>query len=123
MKAFPTVEAVAIAPKGDYLVAVVQPASIDVKKLLSHVSMALPPYAIPQHVMATDSLPTTRAGKIDYKTMTEMVFTASTQETRKLGTSIERTVAVAFKRVLELHQLIPMTAQSNFIGLGGDSLQ
>ena len=86
-KAFPTVEAVAITPKGDYLVAIVQPASIDVKKLLSHVSMVLPPYAIPQHVMATDSLPTTRAGKIDYKTMTEMVFTASTQETRELSTS------------------------------------
>ena len=122
-KAFPAVEAVAIAPKGDYLVAMVQPASVDVKKLLSHISMALPPYAVPQHVMATDSLPTTRAGKIDYKTMTEMVFTASTQETRELSTSTERTVAVAFKRVLELDQLFPITAQSNFIALGGHSLQ
>lgn len=64
-KAFPTVEAIAIAPKGDHLVAMVQPASIDVKKLLSHISMALPPYAILQHIMATDSLPTTKAGKID----------------------------------------------------------
>lgn len=122
-KAFPAVEAVAIAPKGDHLVAMVQPASIDVKKLLSHVSMALPPYAVPQHVMATDSLPTTRAGKIDYKIMTEIVFTASTQETRELSTPTERTVAVAFKRVLELDQLFPITAHSNFIALGGHSLQ
>lgn len=52
-----------------------------------------------------------------------MVFTASTQETRELSSSTERTVAVAFKRVLELDNLFPITAQSTFTALRGHSLQ
>ena len=50
-------------------------------------------------------------------------FTASTQETRELSTSTERTAAVAYQWVLELDQQFSITAQSNFIALGGHSLQ
>ncbi|CAD6564771.1 MAG: hypothetical protein ASARMPREDX12_004428 [Alectoria sarmentosa] len=120
---FPELEAIAIAPQRDHLVAMIQPASIDVTKLLARISMVLPSYAIPRHVMATDSLPTTRAGKIDYKAMSEMVHTTSIQELRGLSTWIERTVAAAFKKVLELDKRVKFTAQSNFVELGGHSLQ
>ena len=122
-RAIPELEAIAICPRGDYLVAMVQPPSIDVSKLLSRISMVLPSYAVPRHAMSTLSLPTTRAGKIDYKAVSETVFSASIQKIRELKTSSERTIAAAFKTVLELDQRTMITAHSNFIDLGGHSLQ
>ena len=122
-KAFPELEVIAIAPQEDHLVAMVQPASIDIKRLLSRISMILPSYAVPRFIMAVKSLPTTRAGKTDYKAMSETVYKTLAQEIRGLSTSTERKVAAAFKKVLDLDKLVMITAQSNFLDLGGHSLQ
>ena len=122
-RALPELEAIAISPRGDHLVAMVQPASIDISNLLSQISMILPSYAVPQYVMSTNSLPITRAGKIDYKAISEMVYSTSTREIRGPSTSSEKSVAAAFKAALELDTQFMITAQSNFIDLGGHSLQ
>lgn len=122
-RAVPDVDAIAIFPQGEYLVAMVQPASLDVNELLSRISMVLPSHAVPRHVMAIEALPTTRAGKIDYKAMGELIFSASARKVRRLNTPGERTVAAAFKSVLELDNRTVITAHSNFLDLGGHSLQ
>lgn len=122
-RAVPEVEAIAICPQGEQLVAMVQPASLDVGKVLSRISLILPSHAVPRHIMAADSLPTTRAGKIDYKTLSETVSSASTRKIRGLNTSGERTVAAAFRSVLELDKRTVITAHSNFLEFGGHSLQ
>ena len=121
--AFPELEAVAIAPQKDHLVAMVQPASTDISKLVSRISTVLPSYAVPRHVVATDSFPTTRVGKVDYNAMSEMVYTKVTQESRVLSTSTERTLATAFRAILELDNQYMIRPQSRFIDLGGSSLQ
>ena len=122
-RAIPEVDAIAIFPQGEHLVAMVQPASLDVNELLSRISMVLPSYAVPRHLMATEALPTTRAGKIDYKTMSQTIFSASARKVRRLNTTGERVVAAAFKSVLELDNRTVITAHSNFLDLGGHSLQ
>lgn len=118
----PELEAIAITAQGDHLIAMVQPASTDISKLRSRIAMILPSYAVPRHIVATDSLPTTRAGKIDYKTMSETVVAASTRKIRAPVTSTEKAVAKAFRAVLELDDTVTVTAHSNFVGLGGHSL-
>ncbi|KAI4288945.1 MAG: hypothetical protein L6R35_001783 [Caloplaca aegaea] len=118
----PEMEAVAITAQGDHLVAMVQPASTDISKLRSRIAMVLPSYAVPRQIIATDSLPTTRAGKIDYKTMSEAVVVASTHHIRTPHTTTEKAVAKAFRAVLELDDTATITAHSNFIDLGGHSL-
>ena len=122
-RAVPEVEAIAIFPQGDHLAAMVQPPHLDVNQLLSRISMILPSHAVPRHVMATEALPTTTAGKIDYKTMSQMIFSVAARQTRGNSTKNERMVAAAFKSVLELNKQTVITAHSNFLDLGGNSLQ
>ena len=122
-RAFPGIEAIAVAPQGDYLVAMVQPASIDIGSFLTTISKTVPSYAIPRHILATDMLPTTGAGKIDYKAISETRFGNSRQEARGPRTSSEKVVAASFKAALELDERVAITAQSHFVDLGGHSLK
>ena len=122
-KAFPELQAIAITSCGDHLVAMVEPASVDVKRLLSRMSMVLPAYAIPQDVRATDNLPITRAGKIDYKAISELASEKPSNEKRGLRTFTERTVAAAYETVLNLNKRSVISASSSFLEFGGNSLQ
>lgn len=56
----------------DHIVAVAQPASLDMAKFVQAVRGAVPLYALPRLNLAMDKFPTTKIGKLDYKKMTEI---------------------------------------------------
>ncbi|RFU77899.1 amp-dependent synthetase ligase [Trichoderma arundinaceum] len=58
---------VAIARRGDILVAMVQPETIDITRFKEKIKKVLPPQALPRLVKAVNKFPLVNAGKIDYK--------------------------------------------------------
>ena len=121
-RAVPELQAIAITTQGDHLICMVSPVSVDTVKIVSRMSSVLPSYAVPRHTVAVEALPMTRAGKIDYKAMSETVVNKSTRKARVLSTATERAVATAFRAVLDLDKSSSLTAHSNFLDLGGHSL-
>lgn len=123
-RAVPSLEGVAIAKHGDELVAMVQPANIDVVDLRSQLSSVLAHYAMPHHFIAVDKIPMTKAGKIDYKAVIEyeVVSMSSGQNDASLDTPMENLVASAFRTVLGLSDDTRISSCSHFASLGGNSL-
>ena len=123
MKAIPALEAVAIAPRGEQLCALVQPASVNIEDVRRRISEILPSYAIPQRIQAVEKFPTTAAGKIDYAAVGRKKFEATQTLIGAPRTSTEKAVASAFRTVLELEKDVAVNADSHFIELGGHSLR
>lgn len=122
-KAMPALEGVAICRRGDHLVAVVQPASTNSKDLLSRIAKTLPSYAVPQQITAVDRMPTTSAGKIDYTAISRNSTAIPIGQAGTPTTSTEKAVAGAFHSVLNVGEETTVTLRSNFVDLGGHSLQ
>ena len=122
-RAAPEIEAVAVAPQGDILGAMVQPASTNIRSLQQKISAVLPPYAIPQNIIPIDKLPTTGSGKIDYAAISQKSNTYSKRAPQAPRTSTEKAVAEAFRSLLDSSQTRSLFVDSNFIQLGGHSLQ
>ena len=123
MKAIPALEAVAIAPRGEQLCALVQPASVNIEDVRRRISEILPSHAIPQRIQAVEKFPTTAAGKIDYAAVGRIKFEAAQTLIGALRTSKEKAVASAFRTILELEKDVAVNADSHFIELGGHSLR
>ena len=115
------VEAVAVAPKDEQLVAIVQPVSVNVSLLKEKIAQQLPQHAIPAQILTTEKMPMTGAGKIDYKAIVRL-FSAPPKPSANLSTATQRRVAAAFRSVLVLDKQHPLSASSNFTELGGTSL-
>lgn len=115
------IEAVAVAPKDDQLVALVQPASVNVSFLKEKIAEKLPPHAIPAQILTTEKMPMTGAGKIDYKAIVRL-FSARPKQSVNLSTATQRRVAAAFRSVLGIEKQCPLSLSSNFTELGGTSL-
>lgn len=131
-RAVPALKGVAVARSGDELVLVVRPASTDTHELRAVLSSALPFYAVPQHIVATDHIPITKVGKIDYKATVQQYEAGpelfdDPQEDQCSGqapaTPLEDIVATAWRVVLRLADDVPIDRHhSHFASLGGDSL-
>lgn len=115
------VEAVAVVPKDDQLVALVQPASLNVSLLKAKIAEKLPQHAIPAQILTTEKLPMTGAGKIDYKAIVRL-FSAGSQPLANLSTATQQRVAAAFRSALRIEKNHPLSASSSFTELGGTSL-
>lgn len=115
------IEAVAVAPKDDQLVVLVQPASVNVSLLKEKIAEKLPQYAIPARILTTEKLPMTAAGKIDYKAIVRL-FSARSKPSAKLSTATQRRLAAAFRSVLGMEKHYPLSPSSNFTELGATSL-
>lgn len=122
------VKAVAIALRcgaGDELVAMVQPASLDLAGLRRRLADTLPRYAIPKHIIAVDKIPTTSAGKVDYKA----VASAEAPPKDSVGapalvTNTERAVAAAFLAVLKRPLAdVPLSRHHTLAEMGGHSIE
>lgn len=122
-KAIPGLEGIAISRLGDHLVAMVQPASTNIKDFISRIAKILPWYAIPDQIGAVDLLPTTSAGKIDYAAVSQNSSAMTTSQSGAPRTTTERAVATAFKIVLELDECANINLNSSFVDFGGHSLQ
>lgn len=124
LRAVPEVTALAVVQKMDFLVAVIQPKSLNISAFRSEIAKVLPLYALPRHVMAVDHLPITSTGKLDYKAIANTSYAQNT-----LSTSLSRSspsicqMAAIWREVLGLGSDVLITGDSNLIELGGSSVQ
>lgn len=118
--------AVAICPKDDYLVAMIQPETLDVADVRSRMFQVLPIHAMPRRIMVVDKFPMTPAGKLDYKeivnqcTVTPQLPAAPK---RQVPSKTEMTLADLWKDLLSLGTDSDIvTPKSSFVSLGGHSV-
>ncbi|KAF2795570.1 nonribosomal peptide synthase GliP-like protein [Melanomma pulvis-pyrius CBS 109.77] len=64
----------AVTLQGDNIVALVQPAHLDLVRLRARLASCIPAYALPRRICAVTSFPTTRMGKLDYKAVSGLEF-------------------------------------------------
>ena len=119
--------AVAICPRDDYLVAMIQPETLDVADVRSRMSQVLPIHAMPRRIMAVDKFPMTPAGKLDYKEIANQCTATPAQPaaSKKLQLSSKTEIALAdlWKELLSLGSDSDIvTPESSFVSLGGHSV-
>lgn len=124
LRALPEATAAAVIRKDDYLIAVIQPASLADVNLRSRISQLLPPYALPRFIISRDYLPMTSTGKLDYTAIARDADISNelTQPTKALSTPTERMVADAWRECLDIDPNISIHSTSEFITLGGHSM-
>lgn len=120
--AVPALTAVAIAQKGDYLVAMVQPATLDIADVRSRISTVLPAYAIPRVITAVDQFPMTPIGKVDYQAVSNETSPATKPALEQSTLSCEEILISAWREALRLGADAVIDGNSNFDDLGGHSL-
>ncbi|KAF2198590.1 acetyl-CoA synthetase-like protein [Delitschia confertaspora ATCC 74209] len=116
--------AVVICPKDDYLVCMVQPATLDIADVRSKLTKVLPVHAVPRVIMAASKFPITSSGKLDYKEIARLCSDSSQPilETAKPLSATENSVAQVWRRLLALDSSQEVTGASNFAELGGHSV-
>lgn len=124
----PEVSAVAVARKDDYLVAMVQPRTISIEKLKASMSAVIPIHTIPRVVIAVDTFPLTKAGKLDYSKVRDG-DACLTEENNKTASSsplsdVERQVVQVWQQTLNLDDAATLIVSPDtiFSSLGGHSL-
>ncbi|KAI0517006.1 hypothetical protein F5B22DRAFT_142252 [Xylaria bambusicola] len=100
--------------------AYVQPESLAIKSVETLLAQALPHYAFPRRIVAVAEFPQTRAGKLDYQALKQ--FNAACQEKPPFqgNAKLLKQVGDVWKEIL--HTQGPITADSKFMELGGNSL-
>ncbi|KAK2741485.1 NRPS [Myotisia sp. PD_48] len=124
-QAIPEATAVAIAPKGDCLVAMLQPKTIDLTAFKTRVSQFMPIRCVPRHVNAVDKIPMTPIGKIDYKAVVETVKPLEVRRKQpklKQQKVSEDMVAGVWRDILQLPSDYDLDEEASFLGLGGHSV-
>ncbi|KAB8298143.1 hypothetical protein EYC80_001899 [Monilinia laxa] len=121
-EAIPECSGIAICQKGDYLVAMVQPETLNVAKVRAKVTKVLPVHAVPRIFMAVEKFPMTPAGKLDYKAITNMTIANVDSVPKKIESSTETRIAEAWKELLGLEANVEITRDSEFVSLGGHSV-
>ncbi|ESZ95931.1 BcNRPS1, nonribosomal peptide synthetase [Sclerotinia borealis F-4128] len=121
-EAIPECSGIAICQKGDYLVAMVSPETLDIGKVRAKVTKVLPVHAVPRIFMAVEKFPMTPAGKLDHKAITTMTMAKEESVPKKIESSTETRMAQAWKELLGLEANVEITKDSEFISLGGHSV-
>ena len=121
-KDVPEISAIALVRKADFLLAVVQPASIDTRILKLELAHSLPPYAVPRHIVSLDEFPTTIAGKLDYAALANLPIAEKNASLSIQWTNTQSAIASIWKEVLNLDHLAVLNPKSSFIALGGHSI-
>lgn len=121
-QALPELRAVAIASSSDFLVAVIQPSTVEVDTVTATIAKILPAYAQPRHIVLVDQYPATRAGKLDYKEMVSDDFIRHASDKGEIRTPLEAKVASIWRQLLKLKKKDRVGSKSNFLQLGGNSV-
>ncbi|KAK7909115.1 nonribosomal peptide synthase GliP-like protein [Apiospora marii] len=121
-QALPELRAVAIASSSDFLVAVIQPSTVEVGKVTATIAKVLPAYAQPRHIVLVDKFPATRAGKLDYKEMVSDDFIRHSSDKGEIRTPLEAKIASIWRQLLKLKKTDRIGSKSNFLQLGGNSV-
>ncbi|KAI1824916.1 acetyl-CoA synthetase-like protein [Xylaria intraflava] len=120
-KAHDKCTAVAVAVKDDYLVALVQPAHLDLDEFRLYIRNHIPAYALPRHIMAVKSFPMTPVGKLDYKAIIAAAASSNSRQETPLTFSREM-ITSALKTVLGMCASEHIDLDSTFADLGVNSL-
>lgn len=119
----PSTRAVALVQKKDYLVAMIRPASLIISVLRSEIARFLPSYALPRHILAVDAFPLTTAGKVDYAAIRNSEYFKPRPSARPPKSRDLETIAAFWREILNLAPEDPISSDSNFVDLGGNSIQ
>ncbi|KAI6263078.1 NRPS [Pyricularia oryzae] len=124
----PEADAVAVAVrKGlvDELLVMVQPGGLDIAAMRSRLEATFPRYLLPGHIVAVDTIPTTPAGKIDYKAIAQVeIGTDAAVAPSAPAAGTEEVVAAAFCAVLQRPAARWPIDRSQSLGeLGGHSME
>jgi hypothetical protein len=125
--ALPSLEGVAVARRGDQLVAMVQPASLSVAGVRSALAAVLPHYAMPHWVLPVPEIPCTAAGKTDYRAVAGAAACAPAAAAANIGPpsgrlAPEDVVCGAIRHILGLGLATVMTRSTHLWELGGNSM-
>ena len=88
------------------------------KELLEYLSLNLPVYMIPAHIIRLATLPVTVNGKVDKKKLLAHDITANRPYTAP-STNTEKYLEAIWKRILELDKI---SVDDDFFKIGGDSI-
>ncbi|KAI1457516.1 BcNRPS1, nonribosomal peptide synthetase [Annulohypoxylon moriforme] len=119
--AVPGCTMVAVARDNDYLVAQLQPETLQAMNVRELISQVLPSYAVPRQIMAVSDFPKTNAGKVDYGAIVDAITMSLDIAATVENSGLFGQVAQTWRDVLEQKDLI-LTPESNFYELGGHSL-
>lgn len=121
-QAVPALTAVAVAQKQDFLVALIQPSTLDVAHVRSKIAKVLPAHAMPRMIEAVDRFPMTPIGKVDYKEITNIVKPTNRLASKHSESPSEQILIGAWREALQLGEGVIVDGDSNFADLGGHSL-
>ena len=121
-QAVPSLTAVAIARKDDYLVAMIQPSTLDITDVRSRIAKVFQTHAMPRMMAAVDRFPMTPIGKVDYKEVSNGVNIVTKLAPKQSVTSSEKMLIAAWREALKLGAEVVIDSDSNFDDLGGHSL-
>ncbi|KAI0107197.1 tyrocidine synthetase 1 [Nemania sp. FL0031] len=120
--AIPRLLSVALAQREDFLVAAIQPSTLDITSVAALVAKVLPTYAQPRHILLVDKFPLTKAGKLDYAVIISDEFIKVSLDKSDLQTPTQAKVASIWRHLLKLDHSKHIGPKSNFLRLGGNSL-
>ncbi|RJE25399.1 Condensation domain protein [Aspergillus sclerotialis] len=123
-RAVPEATAVAITPKDDYLVAMIQPNSIDLTNIKAKAQKFMPAHCVPRLFSSVEKLPMTPIGKVDYRKIADTI-TPSTNHNIKKAKVATKSIEIAanvWRDVLDLPAETGLDADSVFMNLGGHSV-
>jgi hypothetical protein len=121
-RVLPSIKAVAVTLKEDFLIAAIQPSSLDAELVTSLIANVLPVYARPSRLIFVNRFPMTAAGKLDFKAIASDDFMNPSDLQRQLRTPTEVKVATIWRQLLMTDHKENIGPKSGFIELGGNSL-
>ncbi|KAG6988951.1 nonribosomal peptide synthetase aclP [Physcia stellaris] len=123
LKADPTITALSIVQKDEDLAVMVQSSSLSLADFKSRIVEMLPRHAIPRFVKVVKKLPLTVAGKVDYAVIENSFRVETTPKTIYSPSSTLITMIETWRAILSIAPDTPIEADSNFLDLGGSSVQ
>ncbi|KAI8632614.1 tyrocidine synthetase 1 [Xylariaceae sp. FL1651] len=118
----PGLQSIALAQRDDFLVAAIQPSTLDLESVTTTVAQVLPSYAQPRHILLVDKFPLTKAGKLDYAMIVSDQFIKVSLDKSLIQTPTQAKIASIWRSLLKLDHSQHIGPKSNFLQLGGNSL-
>lgn len=118
----PSATSVSVTTAGEFLVAMLQPDSLDLLVVRSLVSKSLHPSAVPRRLAAVKQIPLTQAGKVDYKTIGAFEFPSLRVHREQQMSRSQQVVASIWRSILGLSVDVKIDKTSSFLELGGNSI-
>ncbi|KAF1950193.1 BcNRPS1, nonribosomal peptide synthetase [Byssothecium circinans] len=112
----------AVTLQDDNIVALVQPAHLDLVKLRAKLANCIPAYALPHRILAVNSFPKTRIGKLDYNAISNLKFSCHPLATSGEAKHYEKIIMSALRELMGEETNTIYDLDSSFSDLGLDSI-